>query len=608
MTPRAVAWLACVAAAAASAAAGRALAQTGALTDVAIEGHVYEPKRLSATDARIESLVVPPGFRIRRFAEGLDNPRMLRVADDGTVYVTERQPGNLVMIRDLDGDGIADVQRTVIEGFGWLHGIEIEGSTIYLADVHDVYRGRLTADGRVADLRRIVRGLPDGGQHANRTLAIGPDRMLYVSVGSTCNACEEPNPTSATLVRVDPSGSSVRIFARGLRNTIGFGWHPSSRRLWGMDQGIDWLGDDEPPEELNEIVEHRVYGWPFLYADQKRNPRGEPTKVTWAQWTAMSTPPKGFATAHSSPMQLVFYEGAQFPPEYNASAFVAMHGSWNRKPPSGYDVERIVFTPSGNFERFEPFVSGFLEKQPDGSFGFFGRPTGVAVARGGSLLVGDDTNNVIYRVSNDAADPAVPPSQRLASEIFAAAPASITLSSSAFGNGEAIPQKYTEYAEGVSPPLAWDGVPDAARSLVLLVEDPNAPSPLPFVHWIAANIDPNAGSLAEGVPAEVSKVVAVARARRAEERDDSNEEPPLASGRPEGPAGLEEGSNSKSLERYSGPRPPEGDPPHPYHFQLFALDSRLDLPPGFNRHALLRAMQGHVLARGDYVGTFAKQP
>ncbi|HET8696352.1 MAG TPA: YbhB/YbcL family Raf kinase inhibitor-like protein [Gammaproteobacteria bacterium] len=603
MTRTALAWVACVAAAAAG---GRAVAQTGRLADVTIEAHVYEPKRLPATDARVESLAVPPGFRIRRFAEGLDNPRMLAVADDGTVYVTERRPGSLVIIRDLDGDGLADVQRTVIEGFAWLHGIAIDGATIYLADVHDVYRGRLTEDGRVADLRRIVRGLPDGGQHPNRTLAVGPDRMLYVSVGSSCNECEEPNPTSATIVALGSSGGSPRIFARGLRNTIGFGLHPLSRRMWGMDQGIDWLGDDEPPEELNEIVEHRAYGWPFLYADQKRNPQREPINVTWAQWTAMSTPPKAFATAHSAPMQLVFYQGTQFPPEHDANAFVAMHGSWNRKPPSGYDVERIVFTPWGSFERFEPFVTGFLEKQPDGSFGFFGRRTGVAVARDGSLLVGDDTNNTIYRVSYNAAETAVPPPQRLATEIFADAPAALQVSSYAFGNGEAIPQKYTEYAENVSPPLAWTGVPDAAQSLVLLVEDPNAWSPLPFVHWIAANIDPTARSLPEGVPAEVGKVVAVARARREEER--SNDAPPVATSRPEGPAGLDVGSNSKSLERYSGPRPPEGDSPHSYHFQLFALDARLELPEGFNRNALLRAMQGHVLARGDYVGTFAKQP
>src|SRR5688572_19082770 len=167
-------------------------AQQGQLTDVAIQGYVYEPQRLSPTDARIQSLTLPQGFRVQRFAQGLDNPRMLAVADDGTVYVTQRTPGNLVMLRDTDGDGIADLQKIVVRQRD-LHGIAIRGRTLYLADIKAVYAGEILPDGRIGQRRIVSAGLPDGGQHPNRTLQFSPEGELFVSVGSTCNECREPN-------------------------------------------------------------------------------------------------------------------------------------------------------------------------------------------------------------------------------------------------------------------------------------------------------------------------------------------------------------------------------------------------------------------------------
>jgi Raf kinase inhibitor-like YbhB/YbcL family protein len=259
-----------------------------------------------------------------------------------------------------------------------------------------------------------------------------------------------------------------------------------------------------------------------------------------------------------------------------------------------------VFTPAGDFERFETLVGGFLRELPDGSHGIFGRPTGLAVDSTGALLIGDDTNNVIYRLSYGDAG-AAPPAQLLASEIFGAAPPRIAVSSTAFDDGDPIPERYTDYGAGVSPPLAWEGVPESTRSLVLLVEDPDAASPLPFVHWIAANIDPALPGLAEGPERSPN-------AAPADEIADPSDPAEIPT-EPDTPrTDLQEGSNSKTLERYFGPRPPEGDAPHSYHFQVFALDRRLTLPPGFNRNALLKAMEGHVIARGDYVGTFAREP
>jgi glucose/arabinose dehydrogenase len=212
-------------------------AQQGQLTDVSVQGFIYEPQRLSPTDARVQSLAVSQGFRVQRFAEGLDNPRMLAVAGDGTVYVTQRAPGNLLMLRDTDGDGIADVQKIVVR-LRNLHGLTIRGREIFLTDIKAIYAGDILADGRIGPRRLVTAGLPDGGQHPNRTLAFSPEGELFVSVGSTCNECREPNPQHATLQRVvsdaaqrSANGSAPReMFASGLRNSLGFGWHPGSGR------------------------------------------------------------------------------------------------------------------------------------------------------------------------------------------------------------------------------------------------------------------------------------------------------------------------------------------------------------------------------------------
>jgi Raf kinase inhibitor-like YbhB/YbcL family protein len=560
-------------------------AQSGQLTDVPIQGVIYEPQRLPPTDARIQALSVPQGFHIQRFAEGLDNPRMLAVADDGTVYVTQRTPGNLVMLRDTDGDGIADIQKIVVRQRN-LHGITIRGREIFLVDIKAVYAGDILPNGRIGQRRIVTSGLPDGGQHPNRTLAFSPDGELFVSVGSTCNECREPNPQHATLQRIasDAAHSSRpdkpaprEIFASGLRNSLAFGWHPGSGRLYAFDNGIDWLGNDEQSEELNEITQAgQRFGWPYVYDDDQINPHTEPVELSSEQWAELSEEPVGMYTAHSAPMQMTFYTGAQFPTEYRNDAFVSMRGSWNRKPPSGYEVLRVRFDTSGNFSAFEPFVSGFIQPLTDkDGVGFFGRPVGVANATDGALLFTDDTNNMIYRVAATGTA-ATPDPQLLAKQIFDA-PSTITVSSPAFTNGGTIDVKYSDYGKGISTPLRWSSLPAGTQSVVLMMEDPNAISPLPFVHWTMINLAPDS----RGLPENVAKAFEPLRGQPARQ-----------------------GTNSKSERGYFGPRPPAGDPPHPYHFQIFALDTKLDLPDGFNRHALLQAMRSHVLAEGELVGMF----
>jgi glucose/arabinose dehydrogenase len=363
--------------------------------DVQIVGHVLKPKRVDMTAQRFSQLKLPPGFSIRTFATGLGKPRILTVSGDGAVYVTRRDPGDIVMLRDTDGDGRADVQRVVVRR-PMLHGLAFQGRRAYFVGVTDVFVADVQADGSFVNTARIIHDLPEAGQHADRTIRIGPDGRLYLSVGSTCNACDETSPENATMLRLPLDGSSRQVFASGLRNTIGFDWHPSTHELFGMDHGIDWLGDNAQVEELNHLQQGKQYGWPYVYGLDGINPQNEPPgELTSEDWARLSTKPVLTYTPHAAPMQMQFYDGSQFPADYRGDAFVAMHGSWNRKPPSGYEVVRIRFK-DGTPVTFETFLTGFLSAgaPPEMS----GRPFGLAVTRDGALLVGDDLNGAIYRV------------------------------------------------------------------------------------------------------------------------------------------------------------------------------------------------------------------
>jgi glucose/arabinose dehydrogenase len=279
-----------------------------------------------------------------------------------------------------------------------VHGIAFHDDQVFLANVKSVFSATVAEDGSFGPLTEIIDDLPDGGQHALRTLGVGPDELLYISVGSDCDACAETNPEHATILRSTLAGQAAgarTILATGLRNTIGFGWHPVSEDLWGMDHGSDWRGDDLPPEELNAIVSGNDYGWPYCYGDREVDPIiDDPPDQTKAEYCAATTAPALTNQAHQAPIGMTFYAGATFPASYQNGAFVAFHGSWNRKPATGYYVAFIPFD-AGEPQGVEPFVTGFLNSEGTATFG---RPAGIAVAADGALLFSDDTNGIVYRV------------------------------------------------------------------------------------------------------------------------------------------------------------------------------------------------------------------
>lgn len=369
-------------------------------TSASIQGNVFEPALVDATDERVAQLKLPAGFSISKFADQLGKPRMVTVSSAGHVYVTSREAGTVTLLNDMDGNGKIDEQeRKVVASLRAVHGLAIHNGQMYLVTVKEVYRAPINSDGTLGTLEQLINNLPDGGQHPNRTIGFGPDGFMYITVGSTCNACAEPNAENATILRADANGANRKIYANGLRNTIGFGWHPETQQLWGLDHGIDWLGDDQQKEELNLIEEGKFYGWPYIYGDGSYNPHPRPMgDTTYAQILAKTTLPSYSYEAHAAPMGMVFYNrpgmDGSFPAEYQNDAFATMRGSWNRMQPTGYKVVRIHFE-GGKPTRIDDFVTGFLVNNNRAQFG---RPVGIATMPDGSLLFTDDNNGVIYRV------------------------------------------------------------------------------------------------------------------------------------------------------------------------------------------------------------------
>jgi Raf kinase inhibitor-like YbhB/YbcL family protein len=575
-------------------ACGQAYAQQGDGTNVGWAVHVFKPTKVDATPERIAQIKAPPGFKVTLFAHGLKNARIIAVAPDGDIYVSRRDQGDVVLLK-MNARGEEDGSPVILANRSGAHGLAIRDNKMYLATVKQLFVADIKPDGRLGPLTLLIKDLADAGQHADRTIAFGPDGQLYMSVGATCNACNEDNPENATMLRITPDGKTRRIFAGGLRNTIGFDWNPTTGELWGLDNGIDFLGDDSQPEELNKIEFGKQYGWPHVYGAGDINPQSTPPGgVTKEEWKARSTPQVLGYTAHAAPMQLVFYKAHAFPSEYAGDAFATMRGSWNRAKASGYEIVRIHFA-NGQPQSIQPFVYGFLT---DNGTTHIARPMGLAVARDGSLLMADDANGGIFRVTYvgsasqqlKSPTPPVPPTAMIGdtSKAFGVPLAkdrnetrtagALDVTSSDFLPNAMMPAAVSEYAESASPQLAWTSAANA-RSYVVIMEDPDAKPQAPVVHWTMWNIPGSLTHLPQGVQKQ---------ARLTE------------------PDGVLQGRNTRGSVGYSGPHAPVGDAPHRYHIQVFALDEELDLPGGTDRDTLLAKMDGHVVAKGELIGLYSQ--
>jgi Raf kinase inhibitor-like YbhB/YbcL family protein len=546
----------------------------------------------------LSELKVPAGFVVTKVAENLGNARILAISPKGDLYVTRREQGDVLLLKS-SGDTYAKPVR--VASRSGMHGIAFQGDTVYLVTVKEVFTAPVLEGGNFGPLKMIISDLPDAGQHHGRTIAIGPDNMLYIAVGSTCNECIETNVENATILRSTLDGKKRIIFASGLRNSIGFDWHPQTGELWGMDHGINWLGDDITPEEINKIEQGKRYGWPYFFGNNVENPRLIPSgKLEKSEWRKTSVPMVLGYSGHAAPMQMAFYNAGQFPEEYRYDAFVAMHGSWNRGTPAGYEIIRINFE-NGKANSVAPFLRGFL-----GPKGQSGRPVGLVIDKQGNLLFSDDVHGIIYKVSykgddRGSATPPVPTpasSMQKQAEQGSGVPIAIlrpetaikgkqasrlNVSSPAFEDGEKIPDIHSSYDQDASFELNWSKGPSGTQSYVIIMEDPDARPVTPVVHWVAWNIGKTITSLREGLQKQDRLV----------DKADSID-------------GMMQGQATTGKIGYVGPKPPAGDPSHHYNVQVFALDTMLELPPGANRDTLLKAMAGHVIAKGKLVGTFQR--
>lgn len=343
----------------------------------------------------IARLKAPPGWKVTVAAKGLGKPRMLYTGVNGELYVTRRDAGDVLMLKDGNGDGTMDELLCVVADFKGVHGITIHNGWLYLCNSHELKRYPLQPDGTVGAEQALINDMPDGGQHPNRTMEFGADGMLYISVGSLCNDCAGNDKEVATMLQVDTITWKRTIFASGLRNTVGFDFHPTSGVCWGVDNGGDAKGDDWPPEELNKIVKGADYAWPYAYGKQVVDEtREDPPGNTKALLVKNTQPSVLEFTAHSAPIAFRFFKNAAGNLQ-QGDALVTWHGSWDRSTPSGFKVQLIHFA-NGSATSAEDFLTGFIDTTNRTRFG---RPTGLAIASTGKVYISDDASGVIYCIT-----------------------------------------------------------------------------------------------------------------------------------------------------------------------------------------------------------------
>jgi glucose/arabinose dehydrogenase len=362
-----------------------------------IVSYTNYPQHVDFLPKLVKYLKVPRGWQVVVAANGLGKPRMLFPGPNGQLYVTRRDAGDVLMLNDKDGDHKFEELVTVLSDFKGVHGITIKDGWLYLCNNNELRRYPLNTDGTLGAMELLIKDLPDGGQHPNRTIAFGPDGMLYISVGTHCNDCIESDKEAASMLKVDPKTWKRSIFASGLRNTIGFDFHPSTGEMWGIDNGSDGKGNKWPPEEVNYIFEGGNFGFPYAYGKNKIDKtREDPPGDTKKEWVKNATPSTLDLKAHMAPIAFKFFgKAANIPSDYAEDGLVAWHGSWNSKKPVGFKVQRILFE-NGMAVGTKDFLTGFLAP---GGKARFGRPAGIAITPDGIVYVSDDANGVIYAIN-----------------------------------------------------------------------------------------------------------------------------------------------------------------------------------------------------------------
>jgi glucose/arabinose dehydrogenase len=345
----------------------------------------------SATDKLLQNIRVPAGFQLEVYADNVPGARSMALGAQGTLFVGTRST-SVYAISGTPGTGLKPTVRTIASKLNMPNGVAFRDGSLYVAEINRILRydnieSSLT---NVPEPKVVRDDLPKDRHHGWKYIAFGPDGKLYVPIGAPCNICNEPK--YANINRMNADGSNLEVFAHGIRNSVGFTWHPVTKELWFTDNGRDYLGDDKPPCELNVAPRAGLdFGFPYCHGKDIKDPEfgklGECSRAT---------PPVQPLGAHVAPLGVKFYTGKAFPEKYRNQVLIAEHGSWNRSTKNGYRLT-LVRVDGHQSLGYEPFVTGFNRGDE-----VFGRPVDLLMLEDGSLLISDDSAGAIYRLTYSA--------------------------------------------------------------------------------------------------------------------------------------------------------------------------------------------------------------
>jgi glucose/arabinose dehydrogenase len=365
--------------------------------DTNLKPHPTPPIAAAVDKLPVDKIKLPAGFKAEVWSSGHPGARTMVMGPKGTVFMGTRLIGRVYAITNKDGKREAKV---LLQGLTQPNGLAFKDGALYVFAINKVFRydnieDKLDNPGQPVELTEKY-NLPDTIHHNWKYVDFGPDGKMYVQVGANCNICEINPGIHAQIRRYDADGSNMEIVARGVRNTVGFDWHPQTKELWFTDNGRDWAGNDGPADELNRIAkgqEGADYGFPYCHANSVADPDvKKPNPCAGVVLPAALTGP------HAGTLGIKFYSGDMFPATYKNVAFVVRRGSWNREKKFGYDVA-IARTAANGSAKLEPFLTGLLD---EGKNEFYGRPTYVLQMPDGALLVSDEQNGATYRISYEA--------------------------------------------------------------------------------------------------------------------------------------------------------------------------------------------------------------
>ena len=369
--------------------------------NIFINSIIVNPSLNLEIDSFLEKIILPEGFEIKIYADDVENARSMAISPSGTIFVGNRNEDNVFALKDTDGDNVIDKKYLITNKLKNMpNGVAFHDGDLYVAEVNKIWKFENIEenlsyadkfDEYLEEPILISDDFPSDRHHGWKYISFGPDGKLYVPVGAPCNICESRNEIYASITRMNSDGSNREIYVKGVRNTVGFTWHPETKQLWFTDNGRDMLGDNIPPCELNKVTEKdQHFGYPYCHG----NDIGDPEFGGEYSCSDFVMPVQNLGP-HVAPLGLKFYTGKMFPDEYKGDIFIAEHGSWNRSKKIGYRISRVKIENNKSVG-YETFIYGWLDDDEQEAWG---RPVDILILDDGSMLISDDKANAIYRVT-----------------------------------------------------------------------------------------------------------------------------------------------------------------------------------------------------------------